>query len=170
MFRKQPKIDIEENPMDQALVKLGWWLVLFHFVLAGVLYATAPETVPTHFNMEGKPTNFGHKANLWVLPVLNAVLYYFLLKLSTQMKPWHYNYPVKVTDANAPKLYAMARRMMVVISLGTVLLLFFLTFQTALQSLYQIGNALQYLLPIYAVTLCLYPFYIAFKMFKLPKE
>ncbi|MEZ4811480.1 MAG: DUF1648 domain-containing protein [Allomuricauda sp.] len=111
-FKKHPKIDVKPSQVDQILYRAGWMVVAFNVFLVLGVYFDLPENIPTHFNFQGQVDGYGHKSALWAIPMLSAGLYLAMGLLATKMKPWLMNYPVKVTEENAPKLYPLALRML----------------------------------------------------------
>lgn len=111
-FKKHPKIDIKPSQVDQILYRAGWMVVAFNVFLVLGVYFDLPENIPTHFNFQGQVDGYGHKSALWAIPMLSAGIYLAMGLLATKMKPWLMNYPVKVTEENAPKLYPLAFRML----------------------------------------------------------
>ncbi len=86
------------------------------------------------------------------------------------MKPWNYNYPLKVNTLNAPKLYSMSIRMVVWINLGISLLFFLISLHTILLVNEVKVIDLGWFILFCTILITLFPFYIIFKMFKLPKK
>ena len=169
MFVTHPKIDTKPTKTDRLVMRVGWVLVALHFILTGVFYFDLPDTVPTHFNLKGEADGFGSKNNLWLLPILSVVMYYGMLKITTRMKPWNYNYPTKVTEKNAPLLYALSIRMLVGLNLGIVLVFLVISLHSIL-----LGSGVQFfnlswLLILLIGGLTLYPFLFIYKMFNIPK-
>ncbi|RYC53567.1 DUF1648 domain-containing protein [Flagellimonas olearia] len=116
LFTKNPRVDIKASHIDQKLHRAGWMVVAFNTVLVLAVYMDLPETIPTHFNFQGEVDGYGHKSTLWVIPILSAVLHLFMGLVVMKLKPWLMNYPVKVTEENAPKLYPLALRMLAVMN------------------------------------------------------
>jgi len=69
-----------------------------------------PDTIPTHFGASGRPDGGGPKSTVWFIPVLNIALY-ALLTVVTKF-PHISNYPVTVTEGNAPRLYRLYSSLM----------------------------------------------------------
>lgn len=169
MFNNHPKIDVKPNEFDRRLIRCGWLVVALNFILVLAFYFQLPETVPIHFNLKGEADGFGSKNNIWIIPIFNLVLYLGMTLLIKKMKPWNYNYPTKVTETNASKLYSMCIRMMAVINFSIALLFLWISAEMLLSI--QGNHALT--LPIlfaFVAFITLYPFYIIFKMFKVPKK
>jgi uncharacterized membrane protein len=68
-----------------------------------------PGRIPTHFNAAGEPNAWGSPATLWLLPVVAAGLY--LLISLVALFPAAFNFPVRVTPLNRPRLEALTLRM-----------------------------------------------------------
>ena len=74
--------------------------------------------VPVHFNMAGKPDAWGSPNSLWMLPL--AALFLYLLMALVAKFPSAFNYPVRVTPANRPRLQAIALSMIAWLQLELV--------------------------------------------------
>ena len=68
-----------------------------------------PGRIPTHFNGAGEPNGWGPPGTLWLLPAVAAGLY--LLISLVALFPAAFNFPVRVTSANRPRLEALTLRM-----------------------------------------------------------
>jgi uncharacterized membrane protein len=68
-----------------------------------------PVRVPRHFDLAGKPDQWGSSRNLWLLPFVGVVIYIMLTVVGRI--PHSHNFPVPVTPQNAPRLYRMSRMM-----------------------------------------------------------
>ena len=104
-FKKHPRVEVKPSQADQLLYRAGWMVVAVNVFLVWGVYFDLPDTIPTHFNFQGQVDGYGHKSALWAIPMLSAGLYLALGLIATKLKPWLMNYPVKVTEENAPKLY-----------------------------------------------------------------
>lgn len=118
MFRKQPKIEVKPTITDLKIIRLGWFLVILNFIIVKIFYVDLPEEIPIHFNFKGEADGFGSKTNIWFLPLLTLIMYYGMNLVILKVKPWQMNYPVRVTEKNAPQLYAMNLRMLVLVNLA----------------------------------------------------
>lgn len=57
-------------------------MVILSWLIGAVTYMQAPDIVPIHWNIEGKPDNYAPKGiGLFLLPLINSGLYIFLLFL-----------------------------------------------------------------------------------------
>ncbi|MDQ0592655.1 putative membrane protein [Chryseobacterium ginsenosidimutans] len=68
-----------------------WWFTIKH-------YKTLPQTIPVHFDFDGKADNFGSKKYSFLMPVLGTV--FFILFAYTVRDPGSANFPVKITPEN----------------------------------------------------------------------
>lgn len=170
MFRKQPKIDIQPTPKDLKIIKIGWLLVILNFILVFAFYFQLPETIPTHFNLQGEANDHSHKNNIWIIPLLNLATYFGMSLLITKMKPWNYNYPTKVTEKNAPKLYAMGIEMMVWLNFGIALMFLVISLEIILKTIKTVNFSIGWSFMHLIAFLTLFPFWYIYKMLKLPKQ
>ncbi|MGD0890008.1 MAG: DUF1648 domain-containing protein [Terracidiphilus sp.] len=65
-----------------------------------------PDRIPTHFDISGNPNAWGPSSSLLLLPVVGLVLYLSITVVS--QFPSAFNYPVRVTPENRPRLEALA--------------------------------------------------------------
>jgi len=62
-------------------------IVILPFLYLGYLYADLPETVPTHWNLQGEIDGWGSKSMLWVIPFVTGFLGYVLMSLAPKIDP-----------------------------------------------------------------------------------
>jgi uncharacterized membrane protein len=67
--------------------------------------APLPPTIPTHFAFDGRPNAWGSLATLWLLPAIGIGVYLVISLVA--LFPASFNYPVRVTPANRPRLQAL---------------------------------------------------------------
>lgn len=170
MFHNHPKIDVKPTSLDRNLILFGWALVLLNFVVVLSFYPGLPDTIPIHFNLKGEADGFGNKSTLWILPIINLGMYFGMTMLVTKMKPWNYNYPTKVTEKNAPKLYAMRIRVMVWLNLGIALMFLTISLHAILLATKTINIDLGWLIIVLIVVITVGPFISIYQMFKVPKS
>ena len=87
-----------------SLIAFG---VLF-WVTGRALYGPErlPDKIPTHFDFAGHPNAWGSPATLLLLPAVAIVLYAGISLVARF--PSAFNYPVRVTPQNRPRLEALA--------------------------------------------------------------
>ncbi|WP_312899900.1 DUF1648 domain-containing protein [Chryseobacterium taichungense] len=74
-----------------GLLAFLWWFTVKH-------YRNLPETIPVHFDFEGKADRFGKKKFFYLMPAILTVLY-FLFAFIVRI-PESANYPVPITKEN----------------------------------------------------------------------
>jgi uncharacterized membrane protein len=62
-------------------------IVILPFLYLGYLYADLPETVPTHWNIEGQIDDWGSKSMLWLIPFVTGFLGYLLMSIAPKIDP-----------------------------------------------------------------------------------
>lgn len=170
MFKNQPKIDIKPNDFDRKLILIGWLIVVLNFIVVLSFFFELPDKIATHFNLAGKADGYGSKNDIWAMPILNLVMYFGMTLIATKMKPCNYNYPTKVTEKNAPILYAMSIRMLVWINLAIALIFLVISTQTILLAKEINHIDLSWFILFLAAIITIAPFYYIFKMYKVPKS
>ncbi len=71
------KMKQEKSHILEAIIII---LVIATWLIGLMAYAYAPDIVPIHWNLEGKPDNYAPKdIGLFLLPLINTGLYLFLL-------------------------------------------------------------------------------------------
>lgn len=120
MFAR-PRIRMELSSADRLVEGIAICLLIFLWVIGFFAYRTLPATIPTHFDLRGQPDGFGNKLSILVLPGVGTLL--FLTLTIINRFPHIFNYPVSITEGNAPKQYLLATRFIRYIK--TMLLLLF---------------------------------------------
>lgn len=105
MFRR-PHLTIPLSHTDKIIEYGGWALLALVWVIVLSKYASLPENIPIHFNLDGTADTFGSKSNLVLLPAIITGLCGGLFLLARF--PHHFNYPVRLTEENAERQYTLA--------------------------------------------------------------
>lgn len=74
-----------------GLLVFLWWFTIKH-------YRTLPQTIPVHFDFDGKADGFGSKKYSFITPVFATAFY--LLFAFVLRNPESVNYPVEITEEN----------------------------------------------------------------------
>jgi uncharacterized membrane protein len=74
-----------------GLLVFLWWFTVKN-------YKTLPQTIPVHFDFDGKADSFGSKKYSFLMPVLLTV-FYFLFAFVVR-SPESTNFPVEITKDN----------------------------------------------------------------------
>jgi len=69
-------------------------------------WSTLPARIASHFNGAGLPDGYGDRSTILLVPIIGGALYLLLTVIS--YFPNTFNYPVKVTDENRPRLAAIS--------------------------------------------------------------
>ena len=107
---ERPRLPVRWLPAGQwewLLEAATLGVVLFWVNYLTVHWEALPERVPSGFDWSCAPRGWASKSFLWVLPAA-SLLVYLVLTVASRFPHWG-NFPVQVTQANAPRLYAMAR-------------------------------------------------------------
>lgn len=122
----------------------AFFLVVFH-------YGELPDTIATHFNLQGQADTWKSKQSLWSLPIIGTVVW-GIVQLAAH-HPHYLNYSTTVTEENAADLYRKGRFWLQVLSVLITLVFLFLTWrliQVARTGASEIGfTPLIYLLAVY---------------------
>lgn len=125
---KRPKIKMPYTGPEKLLQAGAVFLLLSLVVLTVSAAVSLPARIPTHFGFDGSPDGWGGKESLMLLPVLSVVFYVGLTAL--ERAPWLYNYPVEITEKNAPDQYRLGRRMIEWMKLVILAIYSYLQWQT----------------------------------------
>jgi uncharacterized membrane protein len=128
MERGRPDIAIPRTGLDHLLEGVAVVGLVVCAVLAGTAIKELPDTIATHFDASGQPDAWGSKWILLTLPASNALLYALLLFVG-MISPRRYNFPWTITEANAARQYAWARRLVIVLKAESVWALTLLTWE-----------------------------------------
>jgi len=103
-----PKINIPQQPVDQLIEVLGLVSLILLLVLPLFYLDRLPDEIPVKFDLSGRAYAFRSKAHLWIMPAAGLLIFSglsFLVRF-----PHRFNYPVRVTDENASRLYRIGTR------------------------------------------------------------
>lgn len=123
-----PVITIQKEPFDNAVERAAWLALVLLFFIPGWYYGDLPAEVPRHFGSDGNPTAWSGKGFVWVMPIIGLIMFMKLYILSRY--PHIYNYPVAVTEENAPRLYLKGSRMVRVLNAILVYVFLYITYST----------------------------------------
>ena len=101
-----------------SLATLAILLWLTYAALYGPNHLTG--RIPTHFGPDGQPNAWGEPKMLLMLPAV-AVFLYLVMTIASRF-PNAFNYPVRVTPLNRPRLQRIALNMIAWLTLETVTL------------------------------------------------
>ncbi|MFH1296929.1 MAG: DUF1648 domain-containing protein [Bacteroidota bacterium] len=129
----RPVIRFEMGPADWILEGLSIVALLSFFGFILYQYHLLPDTIPTHFNATGTPDDYGRKDTLWALPFVTLIIYTVLTVISRI--PEKFNFPVKITPANARVQYLLSLRLFRILKLAITLMFFYIGYTSVMISL-----------------------------------
>ena len=104
----RPERTYDTGPIAAALRWASWLPILAEGIVLAIRWPRLPEIVPTHFGLDGVPNDYGSK---WVVLVLFVVFVGMQVGLHALSRhPRLFNYPTRVTEANAQALYRAGER------------------------------------------------------------
>lgn len=71
--------------------KKSWFICIFTFVIAAVSYWFLPDRIPMHFNSQGIADSYSGKGEIFLMPVIQAVLIFFSGR--KKVKDWFLSMP-----------------------------------------------------------------------------
>lgn len=148
-MEKRPVIIIHPSQLDKTIELISKILLLIMWILAVFTFINMPAIVPVHFGASGKPDDYGSKATLWILPLLGTIIYFGLTWLNQY--PQIFNYPTKITEANAGQQYMMATRMLRFLKAGILLIFTFIILFTYLTATGYANGLSNWFLPLMLV-------------------
>jgi uncharacterized membrane protein len=120
----RPEILVQRSPAERIIQVATVCCLVSLLAHAAYVWPNLPPRVPTHFGIAGAPDAWGSRASLLALPMMATVFFVTLTLL--ERIPHRYNYPIEVTAANAPRMYALGRRLVLSVKLILVLVFGFI--------------------------------------------
>jgi hypothetical protein len=114
-LEERPKWRPEWTPFDKTMEIISW---VFFLLMWGIIIAnffSLPDSVPTHFNVEGKADGYGERYKVLLFPAV--ITAGFILLREVAKRPWHFNYIVAPTPQNYQELYRLNIRSLRIIRL-----------------------------------------------------
>jgi len=161
------RITIRRKPIDWVIELIGIVGLIILIGLPIIYFGKLPDIIPVHFGFNGQPDGFGTKNVIWMMPVLGGMLYLGMSLLNKH--PHIFNYPQKVTEDNAERLYKTATRMMRILNALVACIFAYITFaiiQTALGNHNGLGTMFMI---IFLIVILGFTGYFSYKMRKQEK-
>ncbi len=114
----KPELKIPLTTTDKIIEIIGVVFVLGLWILTLSNYADLPETIPTHYGINGKADAFGDKQSIFILPIVATLLYVLLSVVSKY--PHTFNYIIEITPKNAEYQYKISTRMMRILKISII--------------------------------------------------
>jgi len=166
MKNERPIVILKLSTLDKALDLTSLSIILFTWIYTILQVAKLPQTIPTHFDFNGKIDDYGNKATLFILPSIITLVYIGMTILNRY--PHRFNYMQKITVENAEKQYATATRLMRIIKLIIAVFALIITFDILQSATIKNGDFHWWFLPLTVVSLFL-PILISLTVLK-PKK
>ena len=142
----RPKLKLETTWVDWLIEGVLLLFIIGMFTEVFMYYPDLPQQIPTHYGADGEPDAFGGKSTIWIMASLSLVMY---LGLSLLWRyPNIYNYPVEVTEKNAPRLYAEGRNMIRSVKGATVVLFLYISHRSIMVAIGEQTGLGPYMVPI----------------------
>jgi uncharacterized membrane protein len=161
-MEKRPRIPINLTTTDYLFEIIGLIGIACLIVLPIYFFNDLPDQIPKHFNALGQVDSYGNRGIIWLLPAIGLFLYIGLTVLNRF--PFAFNYPTKVTNDNAERLYTLGTRTVRLLKIIVVLSFVFLNFKTieiALNKSTEIGK---FYLPVFLAVLTILIGIMVYKM------
>lgn len=112
--QNRPRIELESTFLERIMILLT---AVIYMIWVGWLtfqWPSLPTQLPAHFDIYGEVDRWGSKYELLTLPIVAGVLALGMIWL--RKKPEWHNYPINITEENAPFYYRLSRNLLVIIS------------------------------------------------------
>lgn len=109
-----------KNNLYKITTALCALLLVAATVFVLIRWSHLPDEIPIHYNFAGEVDDYGGKGSLILMIVLAWVVFFTMTICIKYPDKW--NMPVKVTEENKSRLYAITRAMMEVMKVLTSLL------------------------------------------------
>ncbi|MFM2230073.1 MAG: hypothetical protein RL607_1331 [Bacteroidota bacterium] len=128
MESQRPQLTIPLTRYDFGIEFVALAGLVASWIYVAWQYPHLPEVIPTHFNGQGQVDGYGDKWTIF-MGIGFATAAYVVLTYIGRHPHW-FNYPVAVTEANAPRLYQLSTRMLRTLKLVLVGVFFAIEWQT----------------------------------------
>ena len=106
---KRPKIKIVKTKSEWLWDILGYSFYVGSFLFLIYNWNELPDKVPAHYNALGEIDRWGSKMELFLLPIIGAVMA-VLMQLLERFPETH-NYPTRLNEENAKEFYLLSRKL-----------------------------------------------------------
>ncbi|MGC4129215.1 MAG: DUF1648 domain-containing protein [Bergeyella sp.] len=144
---------------------LSFLALVFIWIYTIIYFSKLPETVPTHFGINGKADGFGSKSSLWHIPFI-AILNFLLLFYMSKNKDFTFlNIPKNLKENTAFSVLCID-----ILNFWTMLLFAVITYetiQTSLGNMQGISSVTNYLIGfilIFTIAMMVYSYRLSKKM------
>ena len=104
-----PKVKIPKTKSEWIWDMIGIGFYISSTIYLLIVWNQIPDQVPGHFNALGEADRWGPKWDLWLFPIMGALL---LISLQIVEKfPEIYNYPKRINETNFKQFYLLGRQL-----------------------------------------------------------
>ena len=157
----RPAVHLPYRPRDYLILALGVLALGLETAYTAMHWSRLPAAVPTAFGAAGRPTAWGNRDNLLILPPVTLVL--LAAGALASRYPRYFNYPAVVTEANARPLYSLGRLLVELLASETAVLLLVAQRTLVLMALGVASGTLPIVLLLVLITLTIVAFVPAFR-------
>lgn len=125
-LEEKPKWRPEWTTVDKTMEIISWVFLLLMWGIIIANFFSLPDSVPTHFNVEGKVDGYGEKYTVLLFPAIITIVFIILREVAK--RPWHFNYIVEPTPQNYQELYRLSIRSLRIIRLVVALMGAYVTY------------------------------------------
>jgi len=150
-MEKRPRIQINLTPTDYFIETIGVIGIICLFFFPIYFFNDLPNQIPKHYNAMGQVDSYANRGMIWLVPAIGLIIYVGLTFLNKF--PFIFNYPTKVTNENAEKLYTIGTRTIRLLKVVVILLFAFLNYKTILIALNKATEIGKFYLPILLIVL-----------------
>ncbi len=125
-MKKQPKIKLEKTKIDFVLELLTLAILILYWAFVFSRLKDLPNSIPVHFDFQGNANRFGLKYELLIIPSIATLIFVLLFFLNKF--PHIFNYPVKITEENAERIYIFTTRFIRLLNLLLLTMFYFISF------------------------------------------
>lgn len=127
-MNKRPILKLKLKTTDIVIEGICWFVLGLLWILTIFSYNSLPDTIPIHFNMEGKVDRYGDKGEIISLPLVGTIIFIGISILNKF--PHIFNYLAEITTENALTQYQSATRMLRILKLVVILIFITITLLT----------------------------------------
>lgn len=127
-FEERPRLKVPPTPLSISIDGISLIAIILTLAYLVMHYNQLPEEIPRHFDHSGKPDGMGKRTLVWVIFSIQVLLFAGLYGLTKV--PHLLSATEKITEANAPRLYAQGTLMLRVTNMLCMLLFGSIIYQT----------------------------------------
>lgn len=110
---------------NNTLVFLAILIAIVNLAYATYSFTNLPNTIPIHFDIDGKPNGWGEKYTIFFIPLINLALVGFMA--TVRKNPFSYlNLPIRLSSNNLKERVKLGRELLDLISICISTLFFFI--------------------------------------------